>query len=69
MHKQKTGLFKESTVSTTNSRRSTNDSQAQRTFLMSQESKYEYERASKDNDVTLLQFDLNKKPIGSQHCV
>jgi len=61
MHKHKTGLFKEDNFSNAASRRSTSESQANRTVLMSQESKYEYEIANKDSDVTLLQFDLSKK--------
>ena len=61
MHKHKTGLFKEDNFSNAASRRSTSESQANRTVLMSQESKYEYEVANKDSDVTLLQFDLSKK--------
>ena len=66
MHHQKTGLFKESITSNADSRRSTNDSLARRTVLMSQKSMYEYETASKDADVTLFQFDLSKKAPDSQ---
>lgn len=69
MHKQKTGLFKESSSSNADSRRSTNDSLARRTVLMSQKSMYEYETASKDADVTLFQFDLSKKSPDSQESV
>ena len=69
MHKQKTGLFKESSSSNADSRRSTNDSLARRTVLMSQKSMYEYETASKDADVTLFQFDLSKKSTDLQESV
>lgn len=61
MHRQKTGLFKESPYSSADSRRSTNESLGKRTMLMSQESKYEYEKAlNKDASVTVFQFDLAK---------
>ena len=66
MHKHKTGLFKESSYSTANSRRSTSESQANRTVLMSQESKYEYEAATKDTEVSLFQFDLKRKSLVPQ---
>ena len=69
MHKQKTGLFKESSSSNADSRRSTNDSLARRTVLMSQKSMYEYETASKEADVTLFQFDLSKKSSDLQESV
>ena len=61
MHRQRTGLFKESGSSSSDSRRSTGDSLGGRTVLMSQQSKYEYETAlNKDASVTLFQFDLAK---------
>ena len=65
MHQQKTGLFKKSSNSNINSRRSTNESLT-RTVLMSQESKNEYEKANKEANVTLIQFDLSKTPAESQ---
>merc|ERR1712038_558169 len=65
MHQQKTGLFKRSSNSNINSRRSTNESLT-RTVLMSQESKNEYEKANKEGSVTLIQFDLSKTPVESQ---
>ena len=68
MHQQKTGLFKRSSNSNINSRRSTNESLT-RTVLMSQESKNEYEKANKEANVTLIQFDLSKTPAESQRLV
>ena len=36
---------------------------------MSQESKNEYEKANKEANVTLIQFDLSKTPAESQRLV
>ena len=63
MHKQKTGLFRESYLSPELGGAS---SDSKRTVLMSQESKYEYENAIRDTDVTLYQFDQRDKPSKSQ---
>lgn len=63
MHKQKTGLFRESYLSP---ELGGANSDSKRTVLMSQESKYEYENAIRDTDVTLYQFDQRDKPSKSQ---
>ena len=59
MHKQRTGLFKESYY---NSQIGGVTSDSKRTVLMSQESKYEYENAIRDTEVTLYQFDQRDNP-------
>ena len=58
MHRQRTGLFKESYF---NPEMGGVNSDSKRTVLMSQESKYEYENAIRDTDVTLYQFDQRDK--------
>ena len=58
MHRQRTGLFKESYF---NPEIGEVTKDSKRAVLMSQESKYEYENAIRDTDVTLYQFDQRKQ--------
>ena len=57
MYNKKTGLFKESSESNITDAENRETDQVQRTGLMSQKSRREYEVASKGGSVTLGQFD------------
>ena len=57
MYKKRTGLFKEVSESNLSDTAGSESQQLQRTVLMSQESRKEYEVASKGGNVTLGQFD------------
>jgi hypothetical protein len=61
MYNKKTGLFKEtSQTDITDAETNSEVDQVQRTGLMSQKSRKEYEVASKDSNVTLVQFDQQR---------
>ena len=67
MYNQKTGLFKEDSQSDImDTENSGETEQIQRTGLMSQRSKREYEVASKDSNVTLGQFDQSRVKMDTE---
>ena len=63
MYKKKTGLFKESSASNLTDAENSETEQVQRTGLMSQKSKREYEVESMGGSVTLGQFDERRDSI------
>ena len=66
MYNQKTGLFKEaSELDQTDEDR--DGEQVQRTGLMSQKSRREYEVASKKSNVTLVEFDQKTDSKQDKH--